>query len=63
MDAICVSKLPHRTFMAKIAGGLLAAPRAAGAQQATRVYRIGSLTAGSRGPSEMSAVLPQALKE
>ena len=35
--------LERRTFMAVVSGGLLAAPLAAGAQPATKVYRIGLL--------------------
>ena len=34
MDAICSPEMPRRTFLAIIAGGLLAAPLAAGAQPA-----------------------------
>jgi len=44
MDSICLPEMPRRAFMAIIAGGLLlAAPLAAGAQQAGKVYRIGIL--------------------
>jgi len=44
MDSICSPEMPRRGFMAIIAGGLLlAAPLAAGAQQAGKVYRIGIL--------------------
>ncbi len=45
--------MERRTFMATIASGLLTAPLAAEAQQAGKVYKIGTLTAdlsqGSRG--------------
>ena len=36
-------RMERRTFITAMAGGLLAAPRAAGAQQAGKVYRIGLL--------------------
>src|ERR1700730_2843522 len=39
--------IERRIFMALVSGGLLAAPLAAGAQQAKKVYRIGYLEAGS----------------
>jgi putative ABC transport system substrate-binding protein len=39
--------MERRTFMATIASGLLAAPLAAEAQQAGKVYKIGILAAGS----------------
>src|SRR3982074_675716 len=41
------SLLERRTFMAIISGGFLAAPLAAGAQQAAKVPRIGYLWAGN----------------
>ena len=37
----------RRAFLGALAGGLLAAPRAADAQSAGKVYRVGYLTAGS----------------
>ena len=43
MDTICSPELPRRAFMAVIAGGLLAAPLVAAAQQTAKVYRIGML--------------------
>jgi putative tryptophan/tyrosine transport system substrate-binding protein len=46
MDPIRV--IERRRFMAVIAGGLLAAPRAAEAQQSGRVYRIGFLGGASQ---------------
>ncbi len=39
--------MERRTFLGVIAGSLLAAPFAAGAQQAGRVYRIGAVSAGT----------------
>jgi putative ABC transport system substrate-binding protein len=39
--------MDRRTFLGSLAGGLLAAPLAAGAQQAKKVYKIGYLDAGS----------------
>ena len=39
--------MERRTFLGMIAGGLLAAPLAVGAQQAGKVWRIGLLTSGS----------------
>jgi hypothetical protein len=42
----------RRAFLGTLAGGLLAAPLAAEAQQAGRMYRIGYLTpAANAGPS------------
>src|SRR5713226_2606710 len=38
--------MERRTFLTVIAGGLLAAPLAAGAQQAGKVYRIGLFHVG-----------------
>ena len=46
MDPIRV--IERRRFMAVIAGGLLAAPRAAEAQQSAKVYRIGFLGGASQ---------------
>ena len=39
--------MDRRTFITSMTGGLLAAPLAAGAQQANKVWRIGFLEAGS----------------
>src|SRR5262245_19979667 len=39
--------MDRRTFLGTLAGGLVAAPLAAGAQQAGKVWRIGFLSAGS----------------
>jgi putative tryptophan/tyrosine transport system substrate-binding protein len=66
MDSIRSPEVPRRTFMAVIAAGLLAAPLAAEAQPAGRVYRLGLLYPIAPGPSEhrTSAVLvPAALRE
>jgi ABC-type uncharacterized transport system substrate-binding protein len=46
MASICSPVMPRRAFMAVIAGALLAAPLAAEAQPAGKVYRIGFLRAG-----------------
>jgi ABC-type uncharacterized transport system substrate-binding protein len=37
----------RRAFLGTLAGGLLAAPRAAGAEQAGKVYRVGLISAGT----------------
>ena len=42
----------RRAFLGRLAGGLLAAPLAAEAQQAERVYRIGILTNKASDPAE-----------
>ncbi len=36
--------MDRRAFLGTLAGGLLAAPHGAGAQQVTKVYRVGLLT-------------------
>ena len=41
----------RRAFLGSLTGGLLAAPLAAGAQQATKVYRVGVLSVGTRPTS------------
>src|SRR5262249_57202316 len=43
----------RRTFMAMIAGGFLAAPLAAEAQPAGKVWRIGFLHPGSSSPANL----------
>ncbi len=48
MNPACLTEMPRRSFMAMIAGGLLAAPLAAESQQAGKVYRIGVLLGGSQ---------------
>ena len=40
MASICSPEMPRRAFIGVIAGGLLAAPLAAEAQQAGKVYRV-----------------------
>jgi putative ABC transport system substrate-binding protein len=63
------AKIPligRRTFLGTLAGGLLAAPLAAEAQQAGQVYRLGILFPFAPAPSEQktSAILiPAALRE
>ena len=53
----------RRSFISALVLGLFAAPFTAEAQQAGKVYRIGSLNAGSPPPPEAPAVFPQALRE
>ena len=53
--------MERRRFIEVIAGGLLAAPRAAGAQPTGRVYRIGWLTPAGAGPSPASREAMRAL--
>jgi len=48
MDSTCLPEMPRRAFLATIAGGLLAAPLAAEAQQASKIPRIGVLLSNSR---------------
>jgi hypothetical protein len=47
MDPIWSPEMSRRAFMAAVAGGLLAAPLTAGAQQAGKVFRVGYLVLGS----------------
>jgi putative tryptophan/tyrosine transport system substrate-binding protein len=54
--------LVRRRFVALVSGGFLAAPLAAEAQQAGRVYRIGFLRAG-RPPDGFVAGFKQGLQE
>ncbi len=64
MNPTRLPEMPRRTFMAMIAGGLLAAPRAAEAQQTGKVWRIGYLTYGARPSDDRPpAPLRQALVE
>jgi putative ABC transport system substrate-binding protein len=44
--------IDRRTFLGTLAGGLLAAPLAAEAQQAGKVYRVGILTNKASDPAE-----------
>ena len=46
-EPICLPEMPRRAFLATVAGGLLAVPLAAGAQQARKPVRIGSLGTGT----------------
>ena len=65
-EAVRSPELPRRAFVATMAGGLLAAPRAAGAQQPPKVPRIGYLAIGSLGSLEGQAsldALRQGLRE
>ena len=55
--------LERRAFMALIASGLLAAPLAAGAQQAGKIHRIGFLFYGSPGPSPELDAFRRGLRE
>ncbi len=52
----------RRTFIAILAGGLLASPLATEAQQAGKVYRVGYLSIAS-GPSPRTEALRQGLRE
>jgi putative tryptophan/tyrosine transport system substrate-binding protein len=47
MVSICSPEMPRRAFMAAIAGGLLAAPLAAEAQPAGKVFQVGLLSIGT----------------
>ena len=51
MEAVCLPEMRRRAFMAVVAGGLLAAPLAAEAQQTGKVWRIGYLDQGSAARS------------
>jgi putative tryptophan/tyrosine transport system substrate-binding protein len=62
MASICSPEMPRRAFMAVIAGGLLAAPLAAQAQPAGKVYRIGFLRAGQPPESYLDG-FQQGLRE
>jgi len=55
--------MERRTFLGVIAGGLLAAPVAAEAQPAGKVYRLGWLSDGEEAPSPMSAAFADTLRE
>ena len=64
MDSTCLPEMPRRTFLATVAGGLLAAPLVAEAQQAGKVWRVGFLSGGARPPDGAPpAALRQALRE
>src|SRR5215471_17261157 len=53
----------RRTFMAMIAGGFLAAPLAAEAQPAGKVWRIGFLHPGSSSPANLKGPFRQGLSD
>ena len=57
--------MDRRTFIGRVAGGLLAVPFAAAAQQTARLPRIGVLLAGSTGPGASAGadVLREGLRE
>ena len=55
--------LERRAFLAMIASGLLAAPLAAWAQPAGKVYRVGFLFYGSPGPSPELDAFRRGLRE
>ena len=44
VDSTCLPEMPRRTFLATVAGGLLAAPLVAEAQQARNAPRVGLLS-------------------
>jgi putative ABC transport system substrate-binding protein len=54
--------MDRRRFIGTLAGGLLAAPLAAGVQQAGKVYRIGVLSPGASPPGPLET-LRQGLRE
>src|SRR5215813_4267399 len=62
-DPIGVELLFRRRFIEAVAGGLLAAPLAAGAQQAGKVYRIGYLSTRSSPTGMPPEVFRQGLRE
>ena len=54
MDTISLHKMPRRTFVAVVAGGLLAAPLAAEAQGASgKALVVGLLDFGSPDPGRL----------
>jgi ABC-type uncharacterized transport system substrate-binding protein len=55
--------MDRRAFLGTLAGGLLAAPRAADAQQAGKVYRIGYLSGGSSTLTHLIDAFRQGLRE
>ena len=57
------SVMDRRAFISTVAGALLAAPLAAGAQPAGRVLRLGILTPTVPTPLGMTARIPTALRE
>jgi len=64
MASICSPEMPRRAFMALIAGGLLAAPLPAAAQQPGRVYRIAFLGVSTPAlEAELVAAFRQGLRD
>jgi len=63
MIAISSPEVSRRTFVATLAGGLVAAPLAAEAQQAGKVWRIGVLSPGPPTRTGSSELLRQSLRE
>jgi len=57
------SVMDRRVFIGALAGGLLTAPLAAGAQTAGRVYRVGLLGLASGSDVPVLAALPQGLRD
>jgi ABC-type uncharacterized transport system substrate-binding protein len=55
--------MERRAFLGTLAGGLLAAPLAAGAQQAGKVPRIGFLFSGDSGPAREVDTFRQGLRD
>ena len=51
------SVIDRRAFITGVAGGFLAAPRAAGAQQAGKVYRIGFLRSGQPPETYLARII------
>src|SRR5262247_4813425 len=49
----CAAGMDRRTFLSTIGVGALVTPRTAKAQQAGKVYRLGTLTLGASPSSEM----------
>ena len=61
MDSICLPEMPRRTFLAMVAGGLLAAPIAAEAEQT--LARVGFLASGSPRSVPLIADFEERLRE
>jgi len=64
MASVCSPEMPRRAFMAVIAVGLLAAPRAAEAQTAGKTARVGWLALGpNTGRRPPSSTRSEGLRE
>jgi putative ABC transport system substrate-binding protein len=66
MDSTYLPQMPRRAFLAITAGGVLAAPLAAEAQQAGRTYRLGLLYPIAPAPTEQKisvVLIPATLRE